>query len=372
MIRYYYADSLSSYFQCIKEIEENVMKENRKSSQWGEKDRFNENLPLLWYRGLSHFSHSLIPSLFRTNARVDADTGASSLHYAENIRVHHYIAKNYHYFSLKPSSRLEWLEVMQHHGMKTRVMDWSESSVHSLIFALGTFFEMPDQNENSRQFSVPCVWVMDPGEMNREIFRIISQDKNLCESLLSELDFSDYERKRIDENLNRMRQLFEGQENYGASDIIHLNNIINLSALTDEYTKNLPVIRQILLQDQEIPMMYYFLIKIYSMGYILKDRVLPPLCVVHPYHSERIKAQRGVFSVFPHYREQERDQDLRDMQIVPDAMENNETAQKHLYKIILMRPQRIAEEMMINGMDGSWLYPELPEMAKILENHKVK
>ena len=53
-------------------------------------------------------------------------------------------------------------------------------------------------------------------------------------------------------NLNRMRQFIEGQENYGASDIIHLNNIINLSALTDEYTKNLPVIRQILLQDQEI------------------------------------------------------------------------------------------------------------------------
>ena len=63
-----------------------------------------------------------------------------------------------------------------------------------------------------------------------------------------------------------MRHLFEGRKSYGASDIIHLNNIINLSALTDEYTKTLPVIRQILLQDQEIPMMYYFLIKIYSMA----------------------------------------------------------------------------------------------------------
>ena len=91
MIRYYYADSLSSYFQCIKEIQENVMKENGKSSLWGEKNRFSENLPLLWYRGLSHFSHSLIPSLFRTNARVDTDTGASSLHYAENIRNSEYV-----------------------------------------------------------------------------------------------------------------------------------------------------------------------------------------------------------------------------------------------------------------------------------------
>ena len=97
-----------------------------------------------------------------------------------------------------------------------------------------------------------------------------------------------------------------------------------------------------MLQDQEIPMMYYFLIKIYSMGYILKDRVLPPLCVVHPYHSERIKAQRGFFSVFPHYREQERDQDLRDMQIVPDAMENNETAQKHLYKIPMIPKKAVS------------------------------
>ena len=46
---------------------------------------------------------------------------------------------------------------------------------------------------------------------------------------------------------------------------------------------------------------YYVLGRIYSDGYILEDRKIPPLAVVHPYHSERIKAQKGVFTVFPFY-----------------------------------------------------------------------
>lgn len=364
MIKYYYADSLSSYFQCIKEIEESVT--------GTKEDIFDESPPILWYRGLSHVSYSLIPGLLRTNTRVDRDSGTSTLHYAENIRTQHYIAKNYHYFSLEPSLKLEWLEVMQHHGMNTRVMDWSESSIHSLIFALSNFFEMPDQNKDSRRVVSPCVWAVDPGGLNRETFRLISQDEELCEELLEGFYFSDLENRRIHGNIGRMKELFKDSGNYAASDTVHLNNIINLSALTDEYTRNLPMIKQILLRDQEIPLIYYFLIKIYSAGYILKERKLPPLCIVHPYHSERIKAQRGVFSVFPYYREHEGDNELRDIKINPDAMENNETAKRHLYKIILMRPQRIVEEMLVNGIDGSWVYPELPEMAKILENHKVK
>ena len=115
--------------------------------------------------------------------------------------MQHYIAKDYHYFSLEPSSRLEWLEVMQHHGMNTRVMDWSESSIHSLIFALGNFFEMPDQNKDGRRLASPCVWVMDPGGLNRETFQIISQDGKLCVELLEGLDFSPLENDKIQENV---------------------------------------------------------------------------------------------------------------------------------------------------------------------------
>ena len=36
---------------------------------------------------------------------------------------------------------MEWLEVMQHHQVNTRVLDWSESSIHSLIFAVEAFFD---------------------------------------------------------------------------------------------------------------------------------------------------------------------------------------------------------------------------------------
>lgn len=136
----------------------------------GEK-KHADNPPVLWFRGLSDMDYTLIPSLFRQKTRVISkklNGDYSSMHYTEDIRTQHYIAKNYHFFEKEPSSRVEWLEVMQHHEMSTRVLDWSESSIHSLIFALEAFVNDRRYTEQARTVCVPCVWVLEPSKLKFE------------------------------------------------------------------------------------------------------------------------------------------------------------------------------------------------------------
>ena len=116
---------------------------------------------------------------------------------------------------------------------------------------------------------------------------------------------------------------------------------------------------------------YYAIYKIYSDGILVNERKLPPLAIVNAYHSERIRAQRGVFTVFPYYQDHQSDQEVRKMGINPDAMDHNEIAQKCLSRITLYSPQKIAYELMAAGINTSWLYPEMPIIANEIENRKV-
>lgn len=83
----------------------------------------------------------------------------------------------------------EWLEVMQHHGVKTRAMDWSESAIHSLMFALEPFFDDKKYRDEERRNTVPCVWILEPGMLNKNIFKCLL-DKALYNVIFQEFDES--------------------------------------------------------------------------------------------------------------------------------------------------------------------------------------
>ena len=62
---------------------------------------------------------------------------------------------------------------------------------------------------------------------------------------------------------------------------------------------------------------------------------------------------------------------LNDLKINPNSMSYNKIAQKSLHKIVLTRPQKIAGEVLLNGMNESWLYPEIPIISNEIEHRQV-
>lgn len=327
--------------------------------------------PILWFRGQQQAEHSLIPSVFRTETHAKRQPGSSNytkLHYAEDIRTQHYIAKNFHLLTREPSSRVEWLEVMQHHQIKTRVLDWSESSLHSLLFALEPFFDDSRYNEKSREYCTPCVWALFPKKLNREIMKYLRDNKELQRELLCDLQLSVSENRRILKNIEKYGEFKIYSE---TKETAHIDYLYNLSSINDELLRDRVRVKELLLRGDVMNPYFYLLSRIYSDGFVLENRELPPLCVVHPYHSERIKAQKGVFAVFPFYEEKEKDDILRRNKINPDAMEFNPMTEGCLYQILIKNPQKVALEMLENGMNDSWLYPEMPVVSSEIENHRI-
>lgn len=103
-----------------------------------------------WFRGIGTQSHKLIPKLYRKpcnysesekNIRIAFQTRAFPL-------MEHYSTRN--------SDDLYFL--MQHYGVPTRLLDWTESALVALFFAL--------RGRREGQTDMPAVWVLNPFELN--------------------------------------------------------------------------------------------------------------------------------------------------------------------------------------------------------------
>lgn len=83
----------------------------------------------------------------------------------------------------RPADEWEWLFLMQHHGLPTRLLDWSESVLVSLYFAVnddGTDHEGKDG----------CIWALHPNELNAISLR--DETANQVLGLGDDKHFDDY------------------------------------------------------------------------------------------------------------------------------------------------------------------------------------
>lgn len=106
----------------------------------------------LWFRGQKNAGWHLIPSIQRCN--ID-NVRERELTNDFRIRASRVMEK-----APNKNDFPSWMAHMQHHGLPTRMLDWSESPLIAAFFALDTKYEKEEVED-------AAIWVLRPGKLNK-------------------------------------------------------------------------------------------------------------------------------------------------------------------------------------------------------------
>jgi hypothetical protein len=102
-----------------------------------------------WFRGHSDFKWTLEPSLSRSGY-VDAFEAAIRLYKK-------FVQNSVKLIANPPEEEYEWMFYMQHYGIPTNLMDWSESPL------VGLYFAVDDENRHTEDGSL---YLLEPNSFN--------------------------------------------------------------------------------------------------------------------------------------------------------------------------------------------------------------
>lgn len=104
----------------------------------------------LWYRGEDDANRILIPSIQRSQKRLDVERYITNDFYIKAKRILQNPPDKHNYAG--------WVSLMQHYGLPTRMLDWSYSPLIASFFATETYKQMADKDAS--------VWVLVPDLFN--------------------------------------------------------------------------------------------------------------------------------------------------------------------------------------------------------------
>ena len=156
--------------ETIETIAEYINVVHKTLAQWGN-DISNTHA---WFRGQSNKSWTLLPKLYRPNE--------NPLREREMFRDFKLRANEF--ISIPLENDMELLFIMQHYGMPTRLLDWTESYLFALLFAV-----------ESEDISVDAaVWILNSAEFNgffAHLNRVPMSSHDLFEEYLLNIDATD-------------------------------------------------------------------------------------------------------------------------------------------------------------------------------------
>ena len=373
----YRVSSLSQIYTYIRWIQDYAAKPNLQENEGRAqtqqlKPENGGKFPPIWFRGHEDANYTLLASLLRDNkvstAPIDDRNPTtrraihSTIHTQEDQRHYAFRSKMNHMVSYVPGpcNQLEWQEYMQHHSMRTRMLDWSETLHAALAFALRAFLDPKNtESERARRQKIdPVLWVLLPTKLNELVYESLI-DPQLISHAIQCLTFSDDDhlltQNRMFRNLKKYKEIyFHLSENNKQQ--LALNKLISLSVI-DQNCATCGALLPSMLKDSEYNPFHYLLTRYYSHA-LPTQKTLPPLATLHPYHSDRIRAQHGSFTIFPiNTANNENGQTYS----YRNAMEHIAGMHQCLFEIRITNANQIAHELLLSGIRESTLFPE-PEV----------
>src|SRR5437660_378932 len=106
----------------------------------------------IWFRGSTNRRYSLVPSLGRRPFELEHETALINSFKQNAIQ----------FVDERPQSEWEWLFIARHHAVPTRLLDWSESPLIGLYFAINSV-DVLARNDSKDG----ALWLLVPVELNR-------------------------------------------------------------------------------------------------------------------------------------------------------------------------------------------------------------
>ncbi|MCL1804238.1 MAG: FRG domain-containing protein [Eubacteriaceae bacterium] len=306
----------------------------------------------IWFRGQEVWNYKLLPSLLRTPPSYNHEEA----HLAEEIGTQQFAARAYHVIDSKPNTNIEWQEIMQHYEVATRLLDWSENVNVALMFALLPFIsDISDDRYKFKRLKKtisPTIWLLNPCKLNETVFEYMNSTSTVFFDALSEFGEVDLKKQQL---LIQRLSSTDGKNKYLSLQKNRISSIVSLSMLENLRSTAADRLYDLLNID-EFNLFYYLILRVYSDGIKLSSP-MPPIAMMHPYHSNRIAMQHGVFTIFP----------FPDTQARVKALDDFSDCHEALCKIRLVNPKEIARQMKNVGNERSNIYPDLFEYAKSVD-----
>jgi hypothetical protein len=142
-----------------------------------------------WYRGVQDFEYNLLPTLYRHKTISDL----SKLNELEQIMMTRFKERSIPFLdrSIDYDDVWGWMFIMQHFGIPTRLLDWTENPFIGLFFAL--------QESEKTMEKDAAVWILDPDNWNNTALKHMNFKSGILNK--DAMIIHNYETKKLDTSI---------------------------------------------------------------------------------------------------------------------------------------------------------------------------